>query len=186
MTVATGCRRGELLALTWTDVDFDHGVVDVSKSLEQTREGLCIKTTKTGKSRAIPIPRFAIEELKEHRSNQNHWLGMFKGDYRSDLDLVISTPEGNYLKPDSVTTKVCLLARSVGLKASLHTLRHSHASELLSKGVPLPTVSKRLGHSSVNVTAKVYSHSFSADEIRAAEVIDTALRNVVQREELKN
>ncbi len=112
-----------------------------------------------------------------------------KNDYRADLDLVSSTPEGNYLKPDSVTAKVCLLARSVGLKVflhTLHTLRHSHAGELLSKGVPLPAVSKRLGHSSVNVTAKVCSHSFSAGEIRAAEVIDTAPRNAVQREELKN
>ena len=109
-----------------------------------------------------------------------------KNDYRADLDLVISAPEGNYLKPDSVTAKVGLLARSVGLKASLHTLRHSPASELLSKGIPLPVVSKRLGHSSMNVTAKVYSHSFSAGEIRAAEVIDTVLRNAVQREEWKN
>lgn len=85
-----------------------------------------------------------------------------------------------------MTAKICLLARSVGLKAFLHTLRHSHAGELLSKGVPLPTVSKRLGHSSVNVSAKVYSHSLSVGEIRAAKVIDAALRNAVQREELKN
>ena len=94
--------------------------------------------------------------------------------------LGVNDSDTGYVIPENA------LARSVGLKASLHTLRHSPASELLSKGIPLPVVSKRLGHSSVNVTAQVYSHSFSAGEIRAAEVIDTVLRNAVQREEWKN
>ena len=55
---------------------------------------------------------------------------------------------------------------------TLHTLRHSHASQLLSAGVPLAAVSKRLGHSSVYVTATIYSHALSKDEVAAATVWD--------------
>ena len=63
-----------------------------------------------------------------------------------------------------------MIARKAGLKGvSLHTLRHSHGSQSLSSGVPLPTVCKRLGHSSVYVPATVYSHALFADEISAAE-----------------
>ena len=82
-----------------------------------------------------------------------------------------SKTAGNYLKPDSVTAKACAVARKAGLKGiGLHSLRHSHGSQLLAAGVPLPTVSKRLRHSSVAVTASVYSHPFTRDEIAAAEI----------------
>ena len=76
-----------------------------------------------------------------------------------------------------MTAKVCLLAKKAGLNgSSLHTLRHSHGSQLLSAGVPLPAVSKRLGHSSVFVTATVYSHALSKDETAAAEVWDATVQ----------
>lgn len=67
-------------------------------------------------------------------------------------------------KPDTVTTEVCRLADRAGLKGVLlHSLRHSYGSYLLSKGVPLPTVSKLMGHSSTRVTAEVYSHALTSD-----------------------
>jgi len=53
---ATGCRRGEALALTWTDIDFDTPTVTISKSLEQTREGLRLKSTKSRRSRVLTLP----------------------------------------------------------------------------------------------------------------------------------
>jgi integrase len=56
VAAGTGCRRGELLALTWTDIDLDHRIARVSKSLEQTRQGLRVKETKNQKSRPIPLP----------------------------------------------------------------------------------------------------------------------------------
>jgi integrase len=57
--------------------------------------------------------------------------------------------------------------------ASFHTLRHPHASNLLSRGVPLPAVSARLGHSDTNVTARVYSHALPAGDQCAADVRDS-------------
>ena len=180
LATATGCRRGELCALTWADVDFNARVLRVSKSLEQTKEGLRVKPTKTEKPREISLPRSAIEVLRTHRGKQAENRRLFGPDYRDDLNLVFATPEGDYLKPDTLTAKVCLLATKAGLKgASLHTLRHSHGSQLLANGVPLPVVSKRLGHSSVYVTAMIYSHALSKDELAAADIWDTSVQKSI-------
>jgi integrase len=94
LAAATGCRRGELLALTWADIDFNARLMRVSKSLEQTRAGLRVKPTKTEKPREIPLPAVAIEVLRAHRSVQAENRRLFGPDYRDDLNLVFSTPEG--------------------------------------------------------------------------------------------
>ena len=101
---------------------------------------------------------------------------MFGLDYRSDLDLVFCHPDGNYIRPDTVTKAARRIAKKAGLAGvSLHTIRHSHGSQLLSLGVPLPTVSKRLGHANVHVTATVYSHALPEDEIAAAQIWNKAM-----------
>ena len=168
---ATGLRRGEMLALTWPDLDLIHNFIVVSKSLEQTRAGLDIKAPKNEKTRRISLPPTAVEVLQDHRRAQQEFRNAYAGDYRTDLDLVFANPQGYYLKPNTVSPAVCEFAAKCGLKGiSLHSLRHTHGSQLLSAGVPLVTVSKRLGHSSVNVTAEIYAHAFDADEIAAAEL----------------
>jgi len=72
--------------------------------------------------------------------------------------------------PDSVSAAVSLLFRRLKLPkgASLHSLRHTHTSHLLADGVPLPVVSARLGHSSVRVTAEIYSHMIHGQDDEAA------------------
>jgi hypothetical protein len=90
--------------------------------------------------------------------------------YRADLGVVFADGVGEYRKPDSVTSTACRIAQKAGFKGvSLHNLRHSNGSQLLSAGVPLPVVSARLGHSSPYVTATVYSHALKADEQQAAD-----------------
>jgi integrase len=185
---ATGARRGELLALTWPDLNLEGTppAITISKSLCQTKAGLQTKQTKTGRPRTITLPAIAVESLREHRREQDRWRGEFGSDYRHDLQLVFCTPEGNHLKPDTITAKVCLVARKAGLNGiGLHSLRHSHGSQMLAAGVPLPTVSKRLGHASVYMTASVYSHAFDRDEIAAAETWDLTMRKVLDQPRAK-
>jgi integrase len=178
LDAATGCRRGELLALIWPDVDFESRILIVSKSLQQSkRAGLRIKLPKGGRVRRFPLPASAIEVLLKHRERQKQFREAFGEDYNTALDLVLCTPEGNYLKPDSVSSKVSLLMRKLGLPkgCSLHTLRHSHASHLLSTGVSLPAVSKRLGHANPHVTAQIYAHALERDEFEAADAWDRSV-----------
>jgi len=58
---------------------------------------------------------------------------------------------------------------------SFHGLRHTHASQLIDAGVDIVTISKRLGHSSPNVTLQIYAHLFRKDDSKAAAAIDAAL-----------
>jgi integrase len=90
------------------------------------------------------------------------------------LDLVFATADGDYLKPDSVTAKVSLLARKLGFPkgVSLHTLRHTHGSHLLSNGVPLATVSKRLGHANTHISAELYSRALEKHDLLSAEALE--------------
>ena len=72
------------------------------------------------------------------------------------------------------------MMRKVGLKdVSLHSLRHSHASSLLSNGVPIAVVSERLGHADQNITLSIYSHALPADTRAAAKVWNDAMADVI-------
>lgn len=169
LAAATGARRGELLALTWSDCNLEQGILTISKSLEQTRAGLRVKETKTRQVRRIRIGPSAVQVLLEQRARNQEWRQAMGPDYR-DQGLVFAGPDGGHLRPDTVTAEACRIARKAGLRGvGLHTLRHTHGSMLLSAGVPLPAVSKRLGHANANITAAIYSHALPQDEDRAVE-----------------
>lgn len=177
LAAATGARRGELLALTWSDLDQARGLLTISKSLEQTRAGLRIKSTKTERPRLVRLPALACEALEAHRKAQREHQAAFGEDYLTDPHFIFAAGDGSALKPDTVTATLCRIAKEVGLEGiSLHSLRHSHGSQLLSAGVPLPAVSKRLGHSSPRITAEIYSHALPHDEEAAAGVWDALMR----------
>jgi integrase len=177
LAAATGARRGELLALTWSDFDPARRSLRFDKSLEQTRAGLRIKPTKTDRPRQVKLPALACEALEAHRKAQREDQAAFGQGYMSDPHLIFAAPDGSHLRPDTVTADVCRIAGQAGLKGiSLHSLRHSHGSQLLSAGVPLPAVSKRLGHSTPRVTAEIYSHALPEDEEAAAGVWETLMR----------
>jgi site-specific recombinase XerD len=91
------------------------------------------------------LPVSVLLALEDHRQQQDAFRQQFGSDYRADLDLVFANPDGTPLKPDSVSASVSLLFRKLKLPkgTSLHSLRHTHASELLDQGVPLPVVSAR-------------------------------------------
>jgi integrase len=148
-------------------------MLSINKALAQTpQKGIWIKTPKGRKTRRITLPVSAMEALTKHRIRQQINRERFGDLYRTDLDLIIADELGDDLKPDSVTAKVSLLVRRLGFPkgVSLHTLRHTHGSHLLSQGVPLPSVSKRLGHANTNITATIYAHALEADDRLAADV----------------
>jgi integrase len=118
---------------------------------------LKFKGTKTEKPGRVELPASVLAPLAAHRRQQELFRQQYGPDYRDDLDLIFANPDSTPLKPDSISAAVSLLCRRLGLPkgASLHTLRHTHGSFLLADGVDLATVSERLGHSSVRVTADI-------------------------------
>jgi integrase len=111
---STGCRRGELLALEWYDLDFQTGIITVSKSLEQTKNGLRIKSTKSGKARRFLLPSVALHVLLEHRRNQQQETPI--GPARRDRGLVFCSPEGTYYKPDQISSRIAETTAKAGLR----------------------------------------------------------------------
>jgi integrase len=180
LALATGARRGELLALTWSDVDWLNSTLTVSKSLEETRGGLRAKSPKNGKTRRFSIGQSVIAALRFQQTRQNEHRRLC-GEAYEKHDLILCQPGGTHFSPDLVSQAICRRMRKAGIKdASLHTLRHTHASSLISRGVPLPAVSVRLGHADPNITARIYSHALPQDDVRAADAWEDVARGPVQ------
>jgi integrase len=170
LAAATGARRGEILALRWTDLTGNR--LRICRALAQTRAGLTFKRPKNEKARVITLPPSALKTLEVHRSKQEVFRRQFGPDYQADLGLIVANPDGTPLRPDSISAAASALCRRLKLPkgASLHTLRHTHGSHLLAAGLELPAVSARLGHSNPNVTATVYSHVLSGRDDEAARM----------------
>ena len=184
LSAATGARRGEVLALRWSDIE--DGAVSISRSLSQTRAGLAFKETKNQSSRFVALPNSAVKALADHRKAQRALLEQFGSTYRTELDLIFAEPDGAPLKPNSISSAVSALFKRLKIPkpkgASLHLFRHSHGSHLLAAGMELPAVSERLGHSSVMVTATVYSHRLTGRDKEAANRWDEFQKSKEQPE----
>lgn len=185
LALAIGCRRGELLALAFGDCDFATGTITISKSLEQTPEGgLRIKGTKSGETRKLRLSRGAIATLQFQRDQQAEHKRLFGSSYK-DRGLVFAQPNGDFLDPALVSQTVVRRMQKAKIDAaSFHTLRHTHASHLLSRGVPLAAVSVRLGHADASITARIYSHAIDTDDVRAAQEWDGVIDELRAVEEL--
>ncbi|SPE39602.1 putative Integrase family protein [Candidatus Sulfopaludibacter sp. SbA3] len=169
MAVGLGARRGEVLALRWSDVV--DGRATIARSLTQTKNLLEFKGTKTDEMVVSKIPEETLPKLEAHRKRQDEFRLKFGPDYKSRLDLIFANPDGSPLKPDSVSATVSALFKRLKIPkpkgGALHLLRHTMASQMLDSGVPLPVVSRRLGHSSVRVTADIYSHAIHGQDDEA-------------------
>ena len=175
----TGLRRGEALGLRWSDLDLENARLTVNQSLTETREGgLLFKSPKNKSSRrTIALPPMLVDALKEHRAKQQKTRELFGADYPS-YDLVLPLPDGTPWPPDRFTDAYTAFARRNGAKGiRFHDLRHTHASELLRRGTPLKTVSKRLGHSTSKITLDTYGHLMDGDDERAAKTVQKVYGN---------
>jgi len=171
-------RRGELLALRWRDIETDAATVAVARSVGVVRnagEGAQIREAapKTDRSRRVididPATVAVLRAWKRERGELSLALARPSA-------LVFSDLEGGHLHPErfwrtwKATVAPCPAALGEGAPPviTIHDLRHSHASLLLSAGEPVKTVSERLGHASVTVTLTVYGHFVPGDQKRAA------------------
>ena len=174
----TGLRRGELLALRWLDVDFDRKRMTIRGALEQTVEfGTRVKEpkTKSGK-RTIGLPDIVVETLREHRRQQLEMrlaLGLGKP---SEDALVFPAPGTERLwSPDVFSGLWKDVETELGLGISFHSLRHTHASQLIAADVPITEIAHRLGHQSPTTTLSIYAHLFRKDDSKAAAAINATL-----------
>jgi integrase len=174
----TGARRGEILALRWSDLDLTAKEMRIRASLEETKaHGVRFKETKTKNGlRNVSLPDVVIDALVEHRRQQlEQRMAMGLG-RPADDGLVFPAPNGGPQLPRSLTDDWTWTAGAIGLKGiSFHALRHTHASQLIDAGVDVVRISRRLGHASPNITLQVYAHLFRKRDDLSAAVINAAI-----------
>ena len=182
LDLATGLRRGELLALRWTDIDFETGALTVNQALEQTKAGLDFKAPKTKRSRRkIALSPSAVETLRTHLVNQMKER-MALGLGRDAGGLVFAQHDGQPISPMSFSQAYRRMVKRAGIKkVTFHSLRHSHATELLRVGVHPKVAQERLGHASIATTLDLYSHIMPGMQEDAALKIDGALRTALEQ-----
>jgi integrase len=177
LALASGLRRGELLALRWQDVDLDGAHLRVERALEETsRSGLAFKSPKTRYGRRmVTLPMSTVAVLREHwKAQQEHRLRFGFGKAGTDA-LVFPDWDSTPRSPRALTLEWGKMAKAAGLTVrGFHSLRHTHASMLIADGLDVLSLSRRLGHGSAAITLGVYGHLFKPDD-RAAAIMEKAL-----------
>jgi integrase len=160
VALATGMRRGELLALRWKDIDFERKSLSIRHTVNRfERRGYIETEPKTQSSRRnIILPSFVIEALKQHRVRQVE-ARLKAGTAWQEHDLVFCNMYGRYMDPAGLRRLYKGLLKQAGLPdLRFHDLRHSAATILLSMGVPAKVIQELLGHSQISMTLGTYSH----------------------------
>jgi integrase len=153
----TGCRKGEALALTVSDIDFGACRATIYKSVtnKTTKGAYTVTTPKNNASvRSVELPEWLVAAIKEEAPKKGYLFGGERPYSTTHLDRVFA--EG--------------IAKSGVKRIRIHDLRHSCASLLISQGVPIVAVSRRLGHSDIEQTLNTYSHMLPKDEKRIVSV----------------
>jgi integrase len=183
VAIDSGARRGELLALRWSDVDFENQRIVIRRSLEQTQEGgLRFKEPKSGKVRVNALSEDTVAALRRHRAKQNE-RRLLMGRSYTDNDLVFPRADGAPWNPDYFGKSFGdLVAKTPGIpKVRFHDLRHTSATILLRQGVATKVVSERLGHSTTALTTDTYQHVIAGMDEEAAAKAGQALREARAR-----
>lgn len=177
VAVGTGLRLGELLGLSWADVDLEGRQLTVRRALARSYGGgYALAEPKTARSRrTVMLPAVAVDGLRRQKARQAA-AKLAAGTAWQDGDgLVFTDAVGRPLGPYNVSRAWRTTADRIGLAVRLHDLRHTAATLMLANGVPMKVVSDALGHSSIAVTADVYSHVTPELRREAADAMDRAL-----------
>lgn len=179
LSAFTGARRGELLALRWSD--FDGRAITISKNrLMAGNEVIEQNSTKGGTNgqRRVPLDRETIELFSVHRVNQLKER-MALGENWQETGYVFVQENGLPLYPHTPSDLFKKLLNKAGLRPTrLHDQRHLHATELLRLGEPLHVVANRLGHRDAMVTATIYAHVSDQQAETASSTFANAVNGV--------
>ncbi len=174
LDLATGLRRGEIMALQWDDLDFETGVLNVSRQVCSVRGKLEISQPKTKNSiRKIVLPPAVVEVLREYKKTV-HSRWMFPSPVKEDMPL----------GPGVALKRLHVILERAGCKhVRFHDLRHTFATLALSNGMDVKTLSAMLGHVSAATTMDIYTHITDDMQRTAAANIDRGIGKAAPQED---
>lgn len=173
----TGMRSGEMLGLSWNDIDFEKKFIYINHTLSDVGGNHFLTTPKTkGSKRIIPMSEKTYEILKIQKKFQLHQrmlLGKFE-----HPEMVFTSALGNYKDRSCLNTQFRRFLKGSDFEfMTLHCLRHSNATFLLNQGVDLKLVSEHLGHSDISTTGNIYADVLESSKRKLAEIIDLKIAN---------
>lgn len=156
----TGMRKGEALALTWNDIDFDNKEIAITKAIARGKDNtLYVKSTKTGTSRTIKIDDGTLNILNQWKKQQQKDYLVLGFNTLKKEQLVFSNNRNEFLQPTKTRQWILQVQEKYVLKkVTTHGLRHTHCSLLFEAGASIKEVQDRLGHSDVKTTMDIYAH----------------------------
>jgi integrase len=178
LALTTGMRKGEILGLMWTDVDWEKSTLRVDRQLQPVSyEGGALVPTKTRSGRRhIMVGKGALALLKEHRQRQEMQKAV-AGNRWQEHGMLFTTSIGTYIDQTKVSRAFKHILREAGLPdIRFHDLRHTSISILLGNGTPVNTVQSRAGHSKASVTTDIYGHAMARSQEAAARMIEEIVK----------
>lgn len=167
----TGCRRGEAIALKWSDVDLDAGKATVRASRGRVGRQVVTDSPKSGRIRVIDLDPGLVQMLGGVLEEQRRHRRLIGAAYQQDA-FVFTDSMGSALNPETVSNAFAREVKRSGLRRiRLHDLRHTWASLALAAGVHPKKVQRQLGHAHVSITLAIYSHLTDEDGDDAAAMV---------------
>jgi integrase len=185
LALAYGMRRGEVLGLQWSALDWEAGTMGVTHGVKRIKDRdllsgrktrLVVSELKTPKSRrTLALTPQLIDKFRQHQARQAEER-VAAGPLWQDHGLIFASEVGTPMDPDNFSHSFSRLCERAGLGHwHPHELRHSGASLMLAQGTRLDVVSEVLGHASITITKDVYGHLLEGDKRAAAESMSQAL-----------
>ena len=181
--LSSGCRIGEMIGLTWSDIEFDTddsrpGFVQISRSVRTNDvNGIVVSPPKTARGRRkIELSSITMKLLAE-KAVVNNSRGLVTDEW-TENELVFPSRAGTYSYQSNVLKEFKRICKAAGIDwtVNLHMCRHSHATIAIKSGVDLHTLSRRMGHSSISITADLYGHLIEGMQSVAAQAFDEIIR----------
>lgn len=183
VTLFTGMREGEVMALTWDCVDFEHGTITINKQIQRYREekGVYrIVPTKNGKRRVL-APADSVMTLLKQQQTQQEQQRKEAGSAWENSNLVFTDALGHHLTNSIVYRHFKRAAIAIGRPdARFHDLRHSYAVAAIKSGDDIKTVQGNLGHATASFTLDVYGHVTEQMKRSSASRMEAFIQNVTQ------
>lgn len=177
--LGTGLRLGELLGLKWSDINFDTGVITVSRNLSRAKNKITGKyeiieqIPKTKNSyREVPIPANILNKLKEHKKLQNKQR-LFVGESYIHNNYIFTDDIGKPIDDKRPGRNLKSILKKLNIKPiKFHALRHTYATRLFENNIPPKTVQALMGHSDISVTMDIYTHVMNDTKLEAVEKLN--------------
>lgn len=175
----SGMRRGELLGLEWSDIDFDNCIISIARTSQYLPgKGIFTKEPKTATSyRVLKLSNDAIEVLRKYRVWQIQQR-LSLGDQWVNTNRLFTAWNGSPMHPDVLSGWFEDFVKKTDLPEGLHihSLRHTNATLMIAGGEDVLTVSRRLGHAQASTTTNIYGHAIQASNAKAAETLQNILK----------